>query len=236
MTSPTDYDKIASRYAAGIDERPWNALYERPTTLALLPDVRGTDVLDAGCGHGWYAEWLVRNGARVVAVDSSLGMVKLAAERLSRRARVVQGDVSNLHGLLSSETFDLVLSSLVLHYLADLTETFREWSRLLRPGGVLVFSTHHPVHQASVLDPGYLYSGLIEEEWGWLGEKMRYYQRPLRDLTEPLTAAGFVIERISEPTPSEALKKIDPKGYERLCRLPAFIFLRARKLKEQQLG
>jgi 2-polyprenyl-3-methyl-5-hydroxy-6-metoxy-1,4-benzoquinol methylase len=62
MTGQTDYDEIASRYAAGIDERPWNALYERPATLALIPDVRGKDVLDAGCGHGWYADWLVRNG------------------------------------------------------------------------------------------------------------------------------------------------------------------------------
>lgn len=232
MTGQTDYDEIASRYAAGIDERPWNALYERPATLALLPDIDDKDVLDAGCGPGWYADWLARNGARVVAVDCSLGMVRLADKRLSGRARVVQGDVSNLRNLLPSETFDVIISSLVLHYVADLSETFREWSRLLRPGGMLVFSTHHPIHQASLLDPGYLCSELIEEEWGWLGEKMRYYRRPLRDLTEPLTAARFVIERISEPTPSEALKTIDPKGYERLCRLPAFIFVRARKLTE----
>jgi hypothetical protein len=74
-----------------------------------------------------------------------------------------------------------------------------------------VFSTHHPIHQASLLDPGYLCAELIEEEWDWLGEKMRYYRRPLRDLTEPLTAAGFLIERISEPTPGEALKTKDPR-------------------------
>jgi hypothetical protein len=52
MRAPTDYDTIATRYAAKIDERPWNALYERPNTLALLPSVCGTDVLDTGCGHG----------------------------------------------------------------------------------------------------------------------------------------------------------------------------------------
>ncbi|GLR88686.1 class I SAM-dependent methyltransferase [Bradyrhizobium iriomotense] len=230
MTAPTDYDEIASRYAAGIDERPWNALYERPATLTLLPDVADKDVLDAGCGPGWYAEWLANNGARVVAVDCSLSMVRLADERLCGRARVVQGDVCNLRHLLPGDAFDLILSSLVLHYIADLSDTFREWSRLLRPGGVLVFSTHHPIRQAGLLDPGYLHAELIEEEWGWLGQKMSYYRRPLRDLTEPLTAAGFVIERISEPTPSEALKEKDAKGYERLCRLPAFIFIRARKL------
>jgi SAM-dependent methyltransferase len=232
MVGPTDYDAIASRYAAGVDERPWNALYERPATLALLPDVGGKDILDAGCGPGWYADRLARNGARVVAVDYSPRMVKLAAERLGGRARVLQGDVSNLGNMVFNETFDIILSSLVLHYVADLSVTFREWARLLRPNGTLVFSTHHPIHQPSLLDPGYLCTELIEEEWGWLGEKMRYYRRPLRDLTEPLAAAGFVLERMSEPTPSEALKTKDPKGYDLLCRLPAFIFVRARKFME----
>jgi len=230
MVGPTDYDTIAARYAAKIDERPWNAHYERPATLALLPNVSGKDVLDAGCGAGWYADWLARNGARVVAVDCSARMATLADERLGGRVRVMRGDVSNLRNLLPNETFDVVLSSLVLHYLADLSEAFLEWARLLRPSGTLVFSTHHPIHQASLLDPGYLRAELIEEEWGWLGEKMCYFRRPLRDLTEPLASAGFVIERIVEPTPSDDLKIKDPKGYDLLCRLPAFLFVRARKL------
>src|SRR5215470_11202115 len=131
MIGPTDYDSIAGRYAAKIDERPWNALYERPTTLALLPDVDGKDVLDAGCGHGWYADWLDRKGARVVAVDRSRDMVMLARERLGGRARVIHGDVSNLRDTLASESFDIILSSLVVHYLPDLTNTFLEWARLL---------------------------------------------------------------------------------------------------------
>src|SRR5262249_23561072 len=116
MSVPTDYDTIAERYAAGIDERPWNVLYERPATLALLPDVAGKQVLDAGCGHGWYADWLVRNGASVVAVDRSPSMVALARQRLGGRARVLRGDVSDLRGLLADAAFDLIVSSLVLHY------------------------------------------------------------------------------------------------------------------------
>jgi hypothetical protein len=52
---------------------------------------------------------------------------------------------------------------------------------------------------------------------------------PLRDLTEPLSAAKFLIERISEPIPSDALKSRDPQGYDQRSRVPAFIFVRARK-------
>jgi SAM-dependent methyltransferase len=178
----------------------------------------------AGTPTGW------RHGARVVAVDRSAAMVALAQKRVVGRARVIQGDMSDLRGILADETFDLVLSSLVLHYHADLSAVFAECARLLRPAGKLVFSTHHPVHdQISILDPGYLHAELIEEEWGWLAEKMRYYRRPLRDITDPLANAGFVIERLCEPTPSEELKLKDPNGYDRLCRLPAFIFVRAGK-------
>jgi SAM-dependent methyltransferase len=123
-----------------------------------------------------------------------------------------------------------VLSSLVLHYGPDLQKACREWAPLLRPVGCVVLSTHHPTHdQKSVVEPGYLVEEIIEEGWGWLGENMRYYRRPLFSLTEPLADAGFVMERIVEPHPREELKLADPKGYEQLRRLPALLFLRARK-------
>ena len=59
---------------------------------------------------------------------------------------------------------------------------------------------------------------------------MRYWRRPLRDVTEPLNHAGFFIERVCEPDPAEALRIADPKGYARLERVPAFLFVRARKM------
>src|SRR6516162_7751594 len=62
-------------------------------------------------GRAGTPDWLVRNGARVVAIDRSSRMVRLADERLGGRARVMQGDVSNLRNPLLSETFDVILSS-----------------------------------------------------------------------------------------------------------------------------
>jgi len=53
-------------------------------------------------------------------------MVALANERLKGRALVIRGDVS--------ETSDVIVSSLVIHYLTNLAKTFVEWVRILRPG------------------------------------------------------------------------------------------------------
>jgi SAM-dependent methyltransferase len=51
------YETLAEPFVARVDTKPQNAYYEGPATLALLPDVRGKRVLDAGCGPGAYAEY-----------------------------------------------------------------------------------------------------------------------------------------------------------------------------------
>jgi ubiquinone/menaquinone biosynthesis C-methylase UbiE len=53
-------------------------------------------------------------------------MVALAQKRVAGRARVIQGDISDLRNTLDDQTFDLVLSSLVLHYQADLSAVFAD--------------------------------------------------------------------------------------------------------------
>src|SRR5258708_14876378 len=84
----TDYDSMADAYAAGVDARPWNAHYERPRMLAALPPVEGRDVLDAGCGPGFYADWLASRGARAGARDPSRRMADNAKGRLVGRLPV----------------------------------------------------------------------------------------------------------------------------------------------------
>src|SRR6516225_5852084 len=100
------YERLAEAYAAHIDTKAHNAFYERPAMLALLPIIAGRRVLDAGCGPGAYAEWLVDQGAEVVGVDISQRMVELARRRLKGRASVIHADLSAPIDSLASESFD----------------------------------------------------------------------------------------------------------------------------------
>jgi len=47
------YDGKALKYAETVDAKPWNAFYERPAVISLLPSLTNANVLDAGCGSGW---------------------------------------------------------------------------------------------------------------------------------------------------------------------------------------
>jgi hypothetical protein len=104
--------------------------------------------------------------------------------------------------------------------------------RVLRQPGHLVFSVGHPFADFTL--PGaqnYFDTELLEYEWKGLGIPVvvPFYRRPLGALVNPLLAAGFVLERILEPTPTEEFRQADPKDYEKLSRQPGFLCVRAAK-------
>ena len=239
---PMNYDEIAEAYAAGVDDAPYNALYERPATLSLLPDVAGMHILDAGCGSGFYAEELAKRGAHVTAIDGSAEMVRHAQERLRRLGFLASNPDNRTPGtallrttdltepltFLDDESVDGVLSPLVMHYLRDWGPTLDEFSRVLKPKGWLLLSTHHPWTEAQRFDtPNYFETEAIEDDWKWAG-KVRFFRRPLTRIVGAITDAGFVIERLVEPEPSAEFRATRPDSYARNLKHPEFIFVRAR--------
>jgi SAM-dependent methyltransferase len=230
------YDDIADAYAAAVDTAPYNALYERPAMLDLLPELDGLRVLDAGCGAGWYAEQLAMRGAFVTAIDSSAAMIGHARERfasppLNEHTKQVDLRVADLAQPLSfssDATFDGIISSLVLHYLREWGPTLAEFRRILKPDGWLVFSTHHPAAEAIRLDTvRYLDVEPVEDYWKWVGT-VCYFRRPLSAIIEALTNAGLAVERLVEPLPTDEFRRLKPAAYDRLLRHPEFLLVRAR--------
>ncbi|MDQ3252708.1 MAG: class I SAM-dependent methyltransferase [Acidobacteriota bacterium] len=227
------YDALAEAYAAVIDTKPHNAYYERPATLSLLPEVKGKRVLDAGCGPGVYSEWLIEHGAEVVAVDASPKMVELAKQRLGTTADVRQADLSKPLTFLDSSSFDIVLSPLVLEYIEDWGSTFAEFYRVLRPAGHLVFSVTHPFFDYIYFKSNnYFETELVGSEWRGFKPVRVYvpsFRRSLGATLSPLIEAGFCLEKILEPKPTDDFKKADPKHYKELSQQPCFLCIRARK-------
>ena len=205
-----------------------NAAYERPAVRALLGDVRGLHVLDTGCASGENSAWLAAQGAHVTALDVSEAMVALAAARLGDAGTVVRHDLAEPLPF-PDDAFDIVLSSLTLHYLASWSASLAEFARVLRPGGRLVFSTHHPYLTVDERAP-YHEVRLVEETWRDFGApvRVRFYHRPLERIVGDVLAAGFVIAGIHEPLAAPEAAERDPALAARLAREPMFLIVDAR--------
>ena len=230
------YDSIADAYAAQVDESAYNALYERPAMLGLLPPVDGKRILEAGCGAGWYTEQLLARGARVTAIDGSAAMVEHARRRIAalapevrERAAVRVADLREPLDFVADASCDGVVSALVMHYMRDWGPALAEFRRVLAPGGWLLFSTHHPAVDAARLPEGGDYFEVVQEEdeWKRVGT-VRFYRRPLTAIGDALAGAGFGIERIVEPRPDEVFRRARPDVYAQLIRQPEFILFLAR--------
>jgi malonyl-CoA O-methyltransferase len=138
------FDRASAGYdaAAALQERVRNELLERIGELKLTP----LRILDLGAGTGHASRALKRRFPKslTVAVDIAPGMLARARlqSRWLRRFERVRADAYSLP--FQSGSFDLVFSSLMLQWCDDLDAVFAEIARVLKPGGVLLFSTFGP--------------------------------------------------------------------------------------------
>ncbi len=241
-----NYEQFAERYAVAVETKAYNAYYERPGTLSLLPDVQGLRVLDAGCGPGIYTEWLLRHGAQVVACNVTPKMLEITRRRINhslpeseyQRVEIHQADLTHPLTFATDAMFGLVLCTLVLDYIADWQPVFKEFFRVLQPGGIFVFSCGHPTGdflytQRQQLTPdNYFDVEKVVMEWRGFGKPypvITSYRRPLQAMLNPLAQAGFVLDEILEPRPISQFQAADPEDYDKLMREPGFLCVRARK-------
>ena len=226
------YEDFGEDYAKVLENNAYNAHFERPSTLALLPDVAGLHVLDAGCGPGAYVKLLLERKARVTGVDVSPAMLKIAQRRFQGQADFHLHDLSKPMTMFRDGSFDVILSSLTLHYVEDLSLLMAEWNRVLKRGGCVVCSTHHPVSDFGDSPSGdYFKRELLDQEWDTVGRpvRVRFYRRPLSELTRAIAEHDFMIEALTEGVFTEDLNRLYPVESKRMTRRPPFLFLRLRK-------
>jgi SAM-dependent methyltransferase len=218
----------------------WTRALEQPIFLNMLPDVRGLRVLDLGCGLGQLSYHIANAGAaEVFAVDISRTMLELARrERSHPRVRFHLEAIEDLR--FEPARFGLIVSSLALHYVANYRDLVRRMATWLTPGGVVVYSTEHPIYTARLPGEGWLVDehgervgwqihdyfneGMREEHWFVAG--VRKYHRTIATLLDGLLDAGFRIERVVEPAPDIERLQRRPHESEHLLR-PMFLLVRA---------
>jgi SAM-dependent methyltransferase len=119
------------------EENYWFRRHEA-AYLALLPFVRGADVLDAGCGEGYGAAILRREARTVLALDNEQPVVAHVAARYPVLA-AVRGDLQRLP--VGDGGVEVVANLQVVEHLHDQPAFVAECARVLRPAGTLLIST-----------------------------------------------------------------------------------------------
>ncbi|MFJ7216745.1 GrpB family protein [Amycolatopsis sp. NPDC098790] len=220
------YDAFSEAYASHAEKSVTNALYDRPAILDLAGDVSGRRVLDVGCAAGHLSALLAERGADVLGVDVSAGMVSVAQREFGDVARFEVADVTRPLPL-EPGSIDVITASLVLHYLKDWGPALAEFRRVLKPGGALVFSVHHPGEDWRWFGKeNYFELELLEDEFP-PGQLVRFYRRPLSWTFRAVREAGFAVDELVEPMPVPETAEADPKWAENLRTKPRFLYFRA---------
>ena len=235
---PEFFEKYSQmpRSIGGLD-----AAHEWGEFRALLPGLQGKRVLDLGCGFGWHCRYSREQGAAsVVGVDLS--------ERMLERARAATDDPNVNYLRMAIEeidfpggAFDVVISSLALHYVERFDWVCEKVYRILTDGGAFVFSVEHPIFTAA---PGQQWSlGPDGERLHWpvndyqdegarvtqfLAPDVVKYHRTFATYLNTLIDVGFRISRISEApvTPEVIAEKPEWKDDSRR---PTFLLIAALK-------
>ncbi len=238
-----EYDIHAKEWQATIITHAGHKYLEKPAIEKELPiTLKDKNVLCIGVGSGEELESILKlNPTQVTGIDISVGLLRLAEAKFPT-VQFYKMDMLDLK--FPSSTFDLVYSSLTLHYAKDWDALCFEISRVLKPGGELLFSAHHPDFWSKKPSTGNSYTNdrgvtLTEHTYTLPGNvKVIYYNHPnLDSIYEAITYAGFKIKKSFTPPVIDitklSLSAEDLESYERMraknSESPLFFIIKAIK-------
>ncbi|WP_119460350.1 class I SAM-dependent methyltransferase [Rhodospirillaceae bacterium SYSU D60014] len=213
---------------------------EWPALRALIPDLHGLEVVDLGCGFGWFCRWAREQGAaHVLGLDVSEKMLARARAATSDAAiTYVRADLERLD--LPEASFDLAYSSLALHYIVDLAGLLAKVHRALIPGAHLIFSIEHPIYMAPA-HPGWSVDREGRKTWpidsyqvegprrtDWLAKGVIKQHRTIGTTLNLLIRLGFAISHVEEWGPTDEQIAAKPELAEERER-PMFLLVAARR-------
>jgi SAM-dependent methyltransferase len=197
------------RSVHGLDGAP-----EWPAIRALLPNLKGTRIVDLGCGFGWFTRWAREHGAdHVLGLDLSENMIaRASAETADPGVDYAIADLETLE--LPAASFGFAYSSLTFHYIEDFGRLVRMVFRALVPGSHFVFTIEHPIYMGPTR-PRWLVDEDNRKTWpidsyaiegprttDWLAKGVVKQHRTIGTTLNSMTNAGFAIRHVEEWRPT----------------------------------
>jgi SAM-dependent methyltransferase len=225
------------RSNGGLDDaQEWHAF------RALLPDLHDKRLLDLGCGFGWHCRYARQQLARsVVGVDLSKKMLARAkATTDDPEIEYRRSAIEDINFLANA--FDVVISSLALHYLERFDLVCQKVYRCLASGGAFVFSVEHPIFTALAAQqwccgprgnrlhwPVDTYQQEGPRHTQWMADDVVKYHRTVATYLNTLINSGFYISKLSEPEPTPEML-IDQPDLKDDRRRPIFLLIASVKV------
>jgi SAM-dependent methyltransferase len=205
-----------------------------PAFLASLPDVGGLRGIDIGCGEGTNTKLVAERGARIVGLDVSPTFVAAARAVAHPQVEYMVGSVHQIP--FAAGSFDFATAFMSLMDTPDPLGSFEEIARVLKPGGFLQFSITHPCFGAPrrrllrdeaglayAVEVGDYYRRVDgrTERWSFGSAppevRSRFapfvcpmFHRTLSEWVMAILGAGFALEMMAEPTPSDETVALYP--------------------------
>ncbi len=232
-----------------------------PAFFAILPDVNGLAGLDIGCGEGHNTRLLAKRGARMTAIDIAEVFINYARQAEEDEPLGIDYRVASAVNLPFAEAaFDFATGFMSFMDIPETGRVLAEAYRVLRPGGFLQFSISHPCfdtpHRRNLRDEhgrtyaievGNYFHSLDGEisEWifgaappqatqGLPQFKIPRFTRTVSQWLNLLIDVGFVIERVEEPYPGDALVLACPNIQDAQS-VAYFLHIRARKPRQSTM-
>lgn len=245
----TSWGAVAKWYEQHLSgDDTYHAKVVAPNLIRMLGPEPGMQVVDIGCGEGYFTRIISASGAHTIGADISPELIALAKKHNPE----IEYHVAAADSLRFSQSasVDAITCVLALQNMERIEPVFKECARILAPGGRMVFVLNHPAFRIPQ-----------RSSWGWDDStKVQYrridaylsaaknkidmtpgakgeheytysFHRSLQDYTKALSGAGFGISRIEEWISHRASEKGPRQAAEDTARkeFPLFLAVEIRK-------
>jgi len=145
------YDQIAKPYdelMGDTGDIPHTFLIN-PLMSSFLPQEKDLTVLDLGCGNGYWTKLLAKKYKKVVGIDNSQNLIKIAKSK--RQLSNIEYKLVEIEAdfPFTNDSFDLIFSNMVIHYIKNINKLAQELYRIIKPNGLIILSFAHPIFESS---------------------------------------------------------------------------------------